>query len=166
METNKMTNTERQVIELIAADRIYRPISSIEGKLKRMRPKLARAIDLGKKGSFQGDRTYARLDETDRMKSRTMKEAVANFTEAFPRYGKILSGYIEEQRALRETNLYFGTNPNSRLTADDYMKVMGDMGFTETGARNLYPELMNVSRNLAKKRKETERSILVNSTLG
>ena len=162
-----MTNEiEQQVIDLIATDRIYRPISSMGGKLKRKRPKLARAIDLGDEVRFESDRVYARLDDTDRMKSRTMKEAVAKFKDNFPRYGEILNGYIEEQRAIRETNLYFGTNEGKRLTSDDYVRVMTDMGFSEKGARDLYPELMDVSRNLARKRNEKERSILINSTLG
>lgn len=37
-------NTERQLIELIATDRIEMPISSMSGKLKRQKPKLAQAV--------------------------------------------------------------------------------------------------------------------------
>jgi hypothetical protein len=51
-------------------------------------------------------------------------------------------------------------NPNCRLTADDYMNVMSDLGFTEATARTLYPELMDVSRKMSRQRDE-ERSILV-----
>jgi hypothetical protein len=43
---------------------------------------------------------------------------------------------------------------------------MTNLGFTETTAKRLYPELMNISRNLAKKRDEgEERSILINSII-
>ena len=34
---------ERQFIEIVAMDRIDRPISSMSGKLKRQKPKLAKA---------------------------------------------------------------------------------------------------------------------------
>ena len=51
-------------------------------------------------------------------------------------------------------------NENCRLSEGDYMGVMESLGFTQTMARNLYPELMQVSRNLSKKRDE-ERSILI-----
>ena len=156
-------NVERQVIGLIAADRLDIPVSSMSGKLKRMKPKLARAVDMPD-DSFEGERVYARVEDEDKTKARGLKEGVAKFAEEFPRYGKILSGYIEEQRALRETHLYFGVNPGSRLTSDDYMGVMSDLGLTESKARQLYPVLMDVSRNLSRKRGE-ERSVMLESTL-
>jgi len=55
-----MTNElERQVIELVATDRLYVPSSSFDGKLERSRPKLAHALGLNNRG-FQGERTYVR----------------------------------------------------------------------------------------------------------
>ncbi len=166
MEDKMIEQVERQIIELIATDRIDKPISSMSGKLKRKKPKLARAIDLGQwNGSFEGDRAYARLEESEGSKARGMKEGVAKFAEEFPRYGDILAGYIAEQRVIRETDLYFGMNEGCRITSNDYMGVMTDLGFTEATARDLYPELMDVSRNLAKQRDEGERSILVNQVI-
>jgi hypothetical protein len=154
-----MTNTERQVLELIATDRVYIPVSSMKGKLERQRPKLGKAIDLPE-GSFESDRVYARTETEDKLKARGMREGIKNFEAEFPRYGKILNGMIEEQRAHSETHLYFGTQPGSRITSDDYMGVMTNLGFSESTAANLYPELMHVSRNLSRKRDE-ERSILI-----
>ncbi len=152
-------NIERQIIELIATDRIDKPISSMSGKLKRQKPKLAEAIELPR-GSFVGDRVYARLKLEEGMKARGMSEAIQVFAEQYPRYGEILQGLIAEQRVCREPHLYFGVNEGCRLTAADYMNVMTNLGFTETTAERLYPELMNVSRKIARKRDE-ERSILV-----
>ena len=37
---------EDQIIDLVAVDRIFVPISSLDAKLKKMRPKLAKAIHL------------------------------------------------------------------------------------------------------------------------
>lgn len=157
-----MTNEtlENQVIELIAADRIFITASSMDNKLKRVRPKLAKAIDLLGK-DYSGERVYARTrieDSTE--KSRTMREAVDEFAQQYPRHGKILNGMIEETRDSKESNLYFGINPGCRLTADDYLGVMANLGFTTAQSRALYGPLIETSRAIAKKRNE-ERSILV-----
>ena len=161
-----MDELEQKVKELVAMDRIYRPLSSMAHKLEKRRPKLARAIDLSKyKRGFVGERFYARLETDDKHKAKGMREGIAKFVKQFPREGKILEGYIAEQRKLTETQLYFGVNDGCKLTADDYMAVMADLGFSPVGAKRLYPELMNVSRNLARRRKETERSILYDSKI-
>jgi len=152
---------EGQLIQLIATDRLDIPISSMSGKLKRAKPKLAADIDLSDcNGNYLGDRVYARVNTEETMKARTMREGVEAFKEAHPQYGRILEGMISEQRAIRETHLYFGMNEGSRLSENDYMGVMQDLGFSESTARDLYPELMTVSRNLSRKRDE-ERSILL-----
>ncbi len=157
-----MTNElERQLIEIIATDRIDRPISSMSGKLKRKKPKLVQAVELPRL-RFEGDRVWARVSSNDEQKARGMKEGVSKFEGNFPKYGKILRGYIEEQRTIRETHLYFGMNEGCRVTSDDYLGVMSDLGFTPSISEKLYPELMDISRNLARKRNETERSILIN----
>src|SRR3989344_4480330 len=98
-------NIERKIIEIIATDRIDIPISSMSGKLKRRKPKLAEAVNLSEcKGEFQGER----VEEDDvTLKARTMSEAVDQFAEEYPRYGQIVKGMIEETRAAKETNLYF-----------------------------------------------------------
>jgi len=154
---------ERQILDLIATERIYRPISSISGKLERSRPKQAKSIDLNDFGNnFSGERAYARIEENDvTKKARTMRQAVDEFADKYKRHGKILNGLIEEHRELKESNIYIGMNEGCRLTADDYISVMTNLGFTETTARRLYPELMDISYKMARKRKETERSILI-----
>ncbi len=155
---------ERQVIELIAADRIDKPISSMSGKLKRRKPKLAQAVELPK-GSFIGDRVWARVSSKDEMRARGVKEGIEKFAEQFPKYGQILRGYIEEQRTVREKYLYFGMNDGCKVTSVDYMSVMTDLGFTPATAERLYPELMDISRKMARKREETERSILLEQAI-
>lgn len=156
-----MTNEtlERQIIQLNAMDRIEIPVSSMSGKLKRMKPKFASSLDLPN-GRYTGERVYARVEFEDKLKARQMKEAVAEFCEEYPAPGKILTQKIENKRAVRETHLYFGINEGCRLTADDYLGVMADLGFTEAQARALYEPLINSSRSIAKKRDE-ERSVLI-----
>jgi hypothetical protein len=95
-----MENLERQIIEIIATDRIHIPISSMEGKLKRQKPKLAKAVDLSDyQNRFVGERVYARVETEDiTQKARTMSEAVNEFAEKYSRPGKILIGMIEDKR--------------------------------------------------------------------
>lgn len=162
---NENEALERQVIELVATDRMHMPVSSLDGKLKRMKPKLAKAIILPNgKASYNGERVYARVGDENLQKARGIKEGVANFCEQYPQYGKILHGMIEQEREVRETHLYFGMQEGKRLTAEDYLGVMANLGFSEGTARGLYGELIEVSRSLAKKRDE-ERSVMIGTTL-
>lgn len=152
--------TEKTLIRLIATDRIEIPISSMSGKLKRQKPRIAQEVDFNGKDSYLGDRCYARIESEDNEKARGMRDGIDEFSKRYPKYGTILNGIIEEKRTERETYLYFGMNDGCRLSDVDYIGVMKDLGFTEATARNLYPELMDVSRKLSRKRDE-ERSILV-----
>lgn len=149
---------ERQILEIIATDRIDMPISSMSSKLKRKKKKLGQELGLSKK--FEGDRAYARVEKDDLMKARGMRDGIDLFAQEFPRYGKILNGMIEEKRAKSETHLYFGLYDGCRLSTDDYLGVMENLGFKGQYAENLYQELMKISRNLNKKRDE-ERSIMI-----
>jgi len=154
-------NIERQLIELIATDRVYIPVSSMDGKLYRTRPKLGKTLGLSDDGdSFNGERVYARVEEGEQLKARTMREAIDEFSEEYPRHGKILNGYIEERRDEKEVNLYFGMNDGCRLTDADYMSVMKNLGYTDALATKTLPGILDYSRRLSKKRQE-ERSVLI-----
>lgn len=157
--------TEQYVIRLIAMDRLEIPISSLSGKLKREKPKFAQTIPMPESGRYNGERVYARVESEDLLKARKLKEAVADFTKKYPNPGKILQGMIAEQRQSRETHMYFGVREGCKLTADDYMGVMKDLGFSEVRAKDLYPELMKVSQNIRKKRQEAERRVLIGNGL-
>lgn len=157
---------QRQVLGLIATDRISIPVKSISGKIDRTRPKLGKAINLsGLNDEFVGERCYARVDSFNREKARNIREAVNEFSEEHPKYGNILNEKIAQKRISRETHLYFGMNDGCRLTADDYTTVLTEMGFTEVTAKKLYPELIEVSRKISKKREADngyiERSVIV-----
>jgi len=156
-----MTNEtlERQIIKLNAMDRFEIPISSLAGKLKRAKPKFAGSLKLPS-GQYFGERVYARTEIEDKLKARTLKLAVADYCEKYPTQGQILTQMIEDERSEKETHLYFGVNPGCRLTADDYLSVMTDLGFTEAQAKNLYEPLIETSRIISKKRDE-ERSVMI-----
>ena len=151
---------ERGIVELIAWDRIDIPISSLSGKLKRGKPKIGK--DLGLEGKYNGERAYARVETSNEQKARGMAEGIEKFCDKFPTEGKILSGYIAEQRKVSETHLYFGMNEGKRLTEDDYSGVLVKMGFSEGMAKNMYPALIEASRKISKARDE-ERSVMIGS---
>lgn len=156
-----MTNqTEKQIINIIALDRIGIPAKSLSGKLDRRKEKIAESLSLSKAG-YTGERAYARVEFEDRMKARKLTEAVDFFCTEYPKYGQILTQMIEDERSVTETYLYFGLNKGCKLSSEDYLNVMRDLGFTEQSARNLYPELIEASRFISRKRKESERSILI-----
>jgi hypothetical protein len=161
--TNEML--ERQLIDLVAADRMYIPVSSMDSKLKRRRESMAKGIVMPESGAYRGERVYAKISTEDEMKARTLKEAIAAFNEKYPTHGKVLNGLIAEKRLQKETHLYFGVREGCRLTSDDYLTVMKDLGFGPESAKSLYHELIEVSRNLARKRADEERSVLVGKVL-
>lgn len=157
---------EGQVIQLIATDRTEIPISSMSGKLKRKKPKLAQAIVLPDSNRYNGERVYARLEEEDLDKARGMKDAISLFAQKFPKYGTILRGMIEEKRKLREKHLYFGVKDSCRLTADDYIGIMENLGLSKATAKALYPGIIEFSRDLSKQRGYPERSVLIGNAGG
>lgn len=152
---------EQQIIQLIARDRLEIPLSSMYQKVKNKKGKDAKSLaEVLGESRFSSERVFAFVEEEDKERARGMKEAVAEFSEQFPKYGQILAGKIAEKRTIAEKHLYFGVNHGSRLTTDDYVNVMQSLGLSETAARNLYPDLVKVSRKLANEREE-ERSIIV-----
>lgn len=151
---------ERQLINLIAADRIGMPIKSLAGKIDRMKPKLAAGIILPG-NEYQGERVHARVETETVQKAKKMSAAIDQFKREYPQQGEVLQGMIDEQRSERETALYFGVNVNCKLSAQDYMEVMGNLGFNERNAIQLYPVLMDASRKLSRARDYEERSILI-----
>jgi hypothetical protein len=158
--------TEKQLIRLVTADRLYAAASSLDGKLKRLRSGIAKTLAENIKASenptdFEGVRAYASIQEEESQKARGMKDAIAEFGKKYPKYGTILQGMIEEKRADKKTNLYFGLLDRNKLSSNDYMAVMTTLGFSEHAARGLYPELVASSRKLAAQKDKFEGSILV-----
>ncbi|MEK6856321.1 MAG: hypothetical protein AABX66_04150 [Nanoarchaeota archaeon] len=153
---------EKQVIELIAKDRLSIPLSSMYQKIGKRKKADAEGLAqiLGLKNRFETERVYAYAEDEDKMKARRLKEAVSEFQTRYPEAGANLNSIIEEQRMQAERHLYFGVRNGARLTTDDYIGVMRSLGLSEQVARNLYPDLINVSRKLASS-KEESRSILV-----
>ncbi len=151
---------ERQLLTLIATDRIDVPVSSMSGKLKRQKKALVKALNMPEEGFF-GDRVYARVTEEEGSKARGMTYAIDTFCRKHPNYGAELRGLVAEQRVTREPTMYFGMHEGCRLTSDDYINVMTELGFTENAAEGMYQELMTASRKISRSRDNAERKILI-----
>ncbi|MFH1358514.1 MAG: hypothetical protein ABIH37_01355 [archaeon] len=151
---------ERAVIDLVATDRLYIPSSSFDGKLKRRREKKAKAIVVPG-DDYEGQRSFARVEEEDKQKARGMKEGVAKFVKEFPKYGRILKGMIEEQRTVREKHLHFGMQDKKRLTRDDYLEVLSDMKLGPETAERYLDVALDISRTLTRQRGYADRSVMI-----
>ncbi len=154
---------EKQIIRLIAMDRIDVTLSSLDNKLRKQRSNLAEEVaeDVGKQSEFVGKRTYARTDVKDKRLARGMKVAIEEFEKEFPLYGKILRKKIAEKRDLREEHLYFGTRDSSRIAGQDYLEVLTDLGISEHQAHMMYPLVIEASRKIQQARNNQERSAIV-----
>jgi len=158
-------NLERQVIELVATDRLYIPSSSFDGKLERSRPKLAKTLNFSD-GNFEGERAYARVVDSNKNVSKDMRAGIGKFANEFPQYGQILNGYIEEARVKKEQHVYFGMNEGRRVTRDDYLGVLEGMGLGPATSEKYLDVAMDISRTMQAKREksgkpEAERKVLI-----
>ncbi len=151
---------ETQIIKLVATDRLYIPSSSFDGKLERSRKKIAVSLEIPK-DKYSGERAYVKIEEEDKQKARGIREGIDEFSRKYPKYGIILNGIIEEMRTVREKHLYFGMNEGKRLTNEDYLEILKDMGLGPVTAQKYCDVALDISRSLIKKREEKERSILI-----
>ena len=87
-----MTNElEKQIINIVATDRLYVPSSSFDGKLERSRKKIGKSLELSE-DFYQGDRVYARIEIVNKHRSKDLRAGVEEFCSEHPQYGKILNG--------------------------------------------------------------------------
>jgi len=142
---------ENQIVKLIAEDRLQVPMSSLEQKVRKSKMSDAKSIAemIGEK--FDGNRVYAFVEEEDKDRARGMKEAVAEFEQEFPKYGAILKGKINEKRKLSEKYLYFGLYDGCKLTSEDYLGVLQNIGLFWT-LRRLQIDKRGLLRRVAKHR--------------
>ncbi|MFH1248731.1 MAG: hypothetical protein V1660_01110 [archaeon] len=151
---------ENKVIGLIAVDRIDISLSSMHQKLARKRKSLAESVAESVVDSYSSERVFADVITEDNNKARGYKEGVKEFASQYPKYGKILSGMIEQKRSEKDTYLEFGINPGKKLASGDYITVMTGIGLTENQAIKMYPAISEVSRKL-QNAKDERRSILL-----
>jgi len=156
------TELEKYVRHLIALDVLYKPLSSLGDKGKRRAEKSAKEISkLLKTDKEISERIFAKIDRRDEEKARTLREGIDAFNKRYPKYGNLLEKMIEETRTRKDKYLVFGLNKGYKLSEDDYVGVMMDLGFTRREANETYPHIISISERLKKASEQAERTILI-----
>ena len=155
------TDLEVAVRDMVAYDILSKPFSSLGGKAYRRRDALAKkAAKLAKKED-ERDRFVAYVETRDEERARTLREGIDAFTEEHPKYGEILEKMIVEKRQRSNRYFVFGVVDGFRLAAEDYRRVMKDLGMTTREADAMYPHLLDISDRLGKAKETEVRSILL-----
>ncbi len=152
---------DKEIMKIVALDRVHVPFSSAEGKLKRRREKAVSGLDRDDVLEFSGERAYARIEDKSDSKKRGYEGAVKLFCEKHPKLADELNELVEEQVTKKEERLYFGMHPGARINPGMYEEVMSDIGFTPGEARAVYPTIVEASRRIVKAR-GIERSVKYN----
>lgn len=155
------TDLEVTVRDMVAYDILSKPLSSLGSKAYRRRDRLAEeAAKLAKKGNTS-ERVVAYLETREETRARTLREGVEAFKETHPRYGAILEGMIAEVRSASNKYFVFGIAEGFKLGAEDYRRVMKDLGMETREADAMYPHLLDISDRLGKSRENIKRDILL-----
>ncbi|GEM_PF-4828418 len=159
----KRSPLETTIRNMVACDILAKPLSSLGQKAKRRRDKLAHRAQgyIGQASKLT--RAFARIEETEQEKARTLTEGIKVFKDQHPRSGKILESLIAETRAERCNELTYGININATLGVADYRSVMTDLGLTAREADAMYGHIIDIGDRLGKPDQYEERSILLSS---
>jgi len=153
----KRTEIEKYVRWMVASDILYRTLNNLGEKGIRRLDKTAKNIfDLLEKKEEIGSRVIARIEELDEMKARTTKEGINEFCKKYPKYGAILKELIEEKRLKRNKYLIYGLKSDYKLSEEDYIQVIMDLGFDKREASAIYPHILSYAQNKVKEGKAAE----------
>ena len=155
------TELETTVREMVAYDILSKPLSSLGQKAGRRRDKLAQeSAGLLRQGD-EFERVIAYVEHRDEEKARTMRDGIESFKDAYPRYGKILEGMIQDKRVESNRYLVYGVAKGCTLGVGEYRNVMKDIGLNPLEADAMYPHLLQISERLGKAGEYELRNILL-----
>jgi len=156
------TEVEKYVRWLIALDIISKPLSSLGDKgMRREKKTVKNIVALLEKESEISKRIFAKIEKREEEKARTLREGITQFKKKYPSYGTILEGIIAETRIKKNEYLIYGLNENYKLSEEDYVRVMMDLGFKRREAVSIYPHIIAISERLGKASEQAERRILI-----
>ena len=155
------TELETMTRNLIAYDVLKSPLSSLYQKAGRQQKKTAQeAAELILQGSI-AERVDVRIEQIEEEKARTMREGVGEFKKKYPQYGKILEGLIQEKRIEKNQALVYSLQNGFKLASADYIRVMKNLGLSETAAHAMYGHLLELSERLEKASETQPRQLLL-----
>lgn len=158
--------TERSELEttvrsMVAYDILSKPLQSLGHKADRRRDKLAGAAAEILTPKYAPERVVAYTEVREEERARTLREGIQAFKEAHPRYGQVLEELIAQKRSESNKYLVYGIAEGFHLGAEDYRRVMRDLGMTTIEADSMYPHLLEYSVRLGKAGENEKRSILL-----
>lgn len=152
---------EISVRNMVAYDILSKPLTSLGQKADRRKDKVGKEISTLLKEGEEFERVTAYVERREEERARTLREGIEAFKEEFPRYGKVLEEKIQEKRSRSNRYLVFGVSEGFKLSADDYRRVMKDLGMTSVEADAMYPHLLQISERLGKAGENSLRDILL-----
>ena len=153
---------ENKVRRLIAGDITSKVLKSLGDKGDRRLKKGAKEIvNLLNEGEEPNDRFCVGIKKTKEEKARTLRKGINAFKKKYSRYGDILEGIIAEKRIKRNKNLVYRLNKGYKLSEEDYVQIIMDLGFEKREASAMYPHILAISERLEKADEQMERTILL-----
>ena len=152
---------EKKVRKLIASDISYRVLKSLGEKGVRRLDKIAREIEEALETEEENERFFAQIKTTPEEKARTLRQGIDAFKEEHPRYGLLLEEMIAKKRIQSNKYLFYKLNSGYKLSEEDYVQVIIDLGFERREASAMYPHILSISERLRKADETLERSILL-----
>ncbi len=159
------TEIEKRVRRLIASDITYRVLQNLGNKgIRNLDKKVTGILEYIVEKEIIGDRVFAEVVyEPEDKKARKISEAISIFKEKHTKYGKILQNLIDEKRKQESNYLIYGLKQGFKLSEEDYVQVMIDLGFEKREASSIYPHVLSISERLKKADEQAERKILIKS---
>lgn len=143
---------EAEVRKLVAFDQMDIPLSALHNRVDRKHKALAVSLQEPVDENEDFGCAMAEVVYEDKKKAKAIREAVDDFCEQYPVQGRDLRKMIAVKRTARETYFCYGMPEGRRISSQDYMAALKDVGLTEGHAQALYPRLLEVSRTLQRVR--------------
>ena len=153
-------NYELDVRKLIAFDNLDIPLSALHNRIDRRHKTLAQSLESPIDSCEDFGEAIVEVEYQDKKKARALTEAVKEFCEIYPVQGRKLKKIITVKRTMRETYLHYGFPKGRRISQQDYIHAMIDVGLTKAQAENFYPKVLEISRRLLRKSSTFSGSIL------
>ncbi len=160
----KKTELLENVENLVAYNNITSPFGSLYKRLDRKYREVGKQVYEGLvKGNKLPEKSSvdAKLHWEDTNLARSYSLALQEFKQVDPKAHERFMEIKKKHTKSRRNYVMFGILEGEDLPKEIYLEIMKDVGLNEDGASKIYDSLMDFSRNLDKKKKESLEKLLV-----
>jgi hypothetical protein len=143
---------EKNIRKLVAYDNLDLPLCAVHNRMDRKHKKLAASLQDPIDAGDDFGEAIVNIRYDNKQKSRAISEAVDEFVNKYPTEGRELQKMIAVKRTMRETYLEYGMPEGKRISSQEYIEAMTDVGLTEAQAKSFYPQALELSRTLQRLR--------------